>query len=192
MNIPRWRFWLVLPFCSAIILCLGCGPGVSGPRANLESRAASAPAGSTTAPVAGERGTGSAGSPVSHWPPGLLDITFDDIKFDVEKGESFVRDMLTEPIEQLEDRDVRIRGYILPSFQQRGITQFVLVRDNLECCFGPGAALFDCILVEMEPGESTSFTIRPVTVDGTFAIREFQDPDGTHLAIYHMSGRKVK
>jgi hypothetical protein len=188
----------VLSFCFATIFCLGCGPDTAEEKNGVRVRAASAPggsydaSGSTTASVTGERGTGSADSPASHWPPGLLDITFDDIKFDMEKGESFVRGMFTEPIEQLEERDVRIRGYILPSFRQRGITQFVLVRDNMECCFGPGAALFDCILVEMEPGKSTSFTIRPVTVEGTFAIREFKGPDGTHLAIYHMSGRKVK
>ncbi len=47
-------------------------------------------------------------------------------------------------------KNVRVRGFILPSFQQSGITQFVLVRDNQECCFGPGAALHDCVVVRHE------------------------------------------
>jgi hypothetical protein len=110
----------------------------------------------------------------------------------MRKDEPFDRRMLTDRIEQLHGRDVRIRGYILPSFRQRGITEFVLVRDNLECCFGPGAALFDCIVVRMEPGRDISYTVRPVTVEGAFAVDELTGADGTHLAIYRMTGRRVR
>lgn len=120
------------------------------------------------------------------------EITFDDIKFDMEKGDPFDRSLLTPEIEALDEQPIRIRGYILPSFQQTGITQFVLVRDNQECCFGPGAALFDCILVEMQPGRSTDYTVRPVAVEGVFSVREVTDGEGTHLAIYHLDGRSVK
>ncbi|HUG69988.1 MAG TPA: DUF3299 domain-containing protein [Pirellulaceae bacterium] len=121
------------------------------------------------------------------------DITFDDIKFDMEKGAPFKRSMLTEKIEKLSDSPIKIRGYIHPSvFQQKGIKQFVLVRDNMECCFGPGAALYDCILVEMAPDKSASFTVRPVSVEGKFEISEFLGPDGKHWAIYRMVGEEVK
>jgi len=120
------------------------------------------------------------------------DVTFDDIKFDIKKDAPFKRSMLTEKIEKLADSSIKIRGYILPSFQQKGIKQFVLVRDNMECCFGPGAALYDCIVVEMAPGKSASFTVRPVSVEGKFEISEFKDPDGKHLAIYRLVGEEVK
>jgi hypothetical protein len=119
-------------------------------------------------------------------------ITFDDVKFEMKKGDPFKRSLLTDKIESLHGHPISIRGYILPSFQQKGITQFVLVRDNMECCFGPGAALYDCILVEMEPGKSTSFTVRPVAVEGIFTVNEFKGPDGKHLAIYHLKGQNVK
>ena len=122
----------------------------------------------------------------------VKDLTFDDIKLNMKKGEPFQRSMLTEKIEKLHGTSVRIRGYILPSFQQKGITQFVLVRDNMECCFGPGAALYDCILVEMASGKSTAYTVRPVAVQGKFEISEFKGPDGTHLAIYKLIGEDVK
>ena len=120
------------------------------------------------------------------------DLTFDDIKFEMKKGAPFKRSMLTDKIEDLDGKDIKIRGYILPSFQQKGIKQFVLVRDNMECCFGPGAALYDCILVEMAPGKSTSFTVRPIAVEGKFSIKEFKGPDGKHLAIYRMEGYSAK
>jgi hypothetical protein len=100
--------------------------------------------------------------------------------------------MLTKKIEDLAGKPVRIRGYILPSFQQTGLTQFVLVRDNQACCFGPGAALYDCIVVEMKPGKSTDFNLYPVAVEGTFTINELQDPDGKALAIYHLDGDDVR
>lgn len=122
----------------------------------------------------------------------VVDATFDDIKFEMTKGSPFRRSMLTPAIEKLHGQRIRIRGYILPSFQQKGITQFVLVRDNMECCFGPGAALFDCILVEMAAGKSATFTVRPVAVLGKFEISEYKGPDGKHLAIYKLTGEEVK
>jgi hypothetical protein len=121
-----------------------------------------------------------------------FDKTFDDLRFDIAVGTPFRREMLTESIEALDGQPIRIRGFILPTPQKRGIKQFVLVRDNQECCFGPGAALFDCILVEMIEGDTAEYTIRPVAVTGTFNIREFKGPDGQHLAIYHIAGESVK
>lgn len=125
-------------------------------------------------------------------PDRLRDISFDDIKFDISKGDPFERSLLTDKIEALDGTRVRIRGYILPSFQQTGLTQFVLVRDNLSCCFGPGAAIYDCVIVEMKPGRSTDYSLYPVAVDGTFTIREMLDPEGKAVAIYHLDGEQVR
>jgi hypothetical protein len=147
-----------------------------------QADAAQADAESPAAPAAAE----------SAKPQGVKELTFDDIKFDIEKDGKFERSMLTDNIEALVDRTVRIRGYILPTFQQTGIRNFVLVRDNLECCFGPGAAIYDCIVVDMAQGASTDFTTRPVAVEGTFSIRELLDFDGVVRAVYHLEGKAVK
>jgi hypothetical protein len=122
----------------------------------------------------------------------IRDISFDDLKFDINKGDPFIRSLLTDKIEALDGKRVRIRGYILPSFQQTGLTQFVLVRDNLSCCFGPGAAIYDCVIVEMKPGRSTDYSLYPVAVDGVFTIHELLDPDGKTVAIYHLDGEQVR
>ena len=122
----------------------------------------------------------------------LNDISFDTIKFDIEKGAPFKRDMLTKEIVALEGQLVRIRGYMLPSFQQAGIKKFVLVRDNMECCYGPGAALYDCVIIEMQGSASAEFSVRPLAVEGIFKVSEFKGPDGKHLAIYHIDGRSAK
>jgi hypothetical protein len=72
------------------------------------------------------------------------------------------------------------------------LAQFVLVRDNMQCCFGPGAALYDCIVVQMDDGQTTDFTTRPVAVEGVFSIQEIAGPEGKCLAIYHMQADKVQ
>lgn len=130
------------------------------------------------------------------------EINFDDLKFDIEKDAPFAAGMLTEEIKQLHGRQVKLRGYILPAtlYKETNIDQFVLVRDNQECCFGPGAALFDCVMVKMQEGKTTDFVTRPVTVEGTFKIdtESYKYPGGqgprgaTHLAIFQIDGIAVK
>jgi hypothetical protein len=120
-------------------------------------------------------------------------ISFEKVKFEMEKGTPFDRKkMITPEIENLVGKKIRIRGWILPGGQATGLTDFVLVRDNQECCFGPMAALYDCMIVKMVDGESTDFTTRPITIDGIFDIREEKFPDGTWMAIYHLTAESVK
>jgi hypothetical protein len=124
------------------------------------------------------------------------EITFDDLKFDIQKDGAFKKEMITKEIEELNKKTVKLRGFILPTsvFQQAGIKQFVLVRDNQECCFGPGAALYDCVIIEMQPGKTASFSTRVVSVKGKLEIdsESFRYPDGGHYAIYKMTAEEVK
>ncbi len=165
-----------------MFFCVGCGAAPARPAVPASPPPQPAAAdGASRAPVA---------APVSAGRP--REITFDDIKLEMQKGDPFTRDLLPARVTALERQPVRIRGYILPSFQQTGLTQFVLVRDNQECCFGPGAALHDCVVVRMRPGRTASFSIRPVAVAGTFRVDELRGPDGKHLAIYALDGDAVE
>lgn len=129
--------------------------------------------------------------PIPKPQPGkTLDLTFDDLKFNIQPDAPFERSMLPKEIEDLHGQKIRIGGYILPSFSNRDIKQFVLVRDNMECCFGPGAALYDSMLVEME-GRGVDFTVRPIVVEGVFHVKEYVI-DGRHMAIYQMQGLEVQ
>lgn len=120
------------------------------------------------------------------------DLTFDNLKFEMEKTETFERAMLTSEIKSLDGKKITIRGYIRPNFRQSGITKFVLVRDNQECCFGPGAAIYDCVLVMLDDDIEIDFTVRPVTVKGDFYIKEFKGNDGKIWAIYRMKNAVVE
>ena len=163
---------------------LGCGAP-----AEVRPTPAATPA-AGVAPAATTRPSGRLAAPARAASP--RDISFDDIKLDMQKGDPFSRDLLPARVTALEKHRIRIRGYILPSFQQTGLTQFVLVRDNMECCFGPGALLHDCVVVRMVPGKTAAFSIRPVAVTGTFRVEELRGPDGRPLAIYALDGEDVQ
>ena len=130
------------------------------------------------------------------------EINFDDLKFDIEKDQPFEETQLSDGVEALAGKKVKLRGYILPAtlFRDKGFKEFVLVRDNQECCFGPGAALFDAVVIEMEPGKTTDFVTRPVTVEGKFEIdtEKYKYPGGvgpkgaTHFAIFRIRGLDVQ
>jgi hypothetical protein len=122
-----------------------------------------------------------------------VETTFDDVKFEMEKTDPFKRSLLTPKIEDLFGQRIRIRGYMYPTLKRKGLTAFVLVRDNLECCFGPGAALFDCMRVQMHPDKTAVYTaVRPITVEGVFKFDEFTDLDGTTRAIYMLEQASVE
>jgi hypothetical protein len=120
------------------------------------------------------------------------DITFDTIKLEMKKGDKFKKSLITPAIEALKGTRVKVRGYMYPTFQQDGIKNFVLVRDNMECCFGPGALIHDCILVVMSEGTSTSYNVRPIAVEGTFEIEPQEGDDGEILVLYHLKNAAVR
>ena len=124
--------------------------------------------------------------------PGRFALTFDDLKFEMEKTEAFDRKMLSSKINSYHGGKVKIRGYIRPNFKQSGITKFIFVRDNKECCFGPQAAIFDNILVRLERGSSTNYTVRPVTIEGDFVLKEYHGEDGNVWSLYRMYNAEIK
>lgn len=163
----------------AALAATGCDSGHATANGSPATSTATTSADISPEPVADKRSTE------------LLEKTFDDIKFDIEPDAPFFREMLTPEIEALAGKRIRIRGWILPTPQKR-LKEFVLVRDNLECCFGPGAALYDCIIVEMEPGKLAKFSTYSVAVTGEFSIKELKLPNGRHLAIYRMVDAEVE
>ena len=162
----------------------GCQESDVAPAPESPPAGAAAPATPTTADTAAAR-------PAARVPAAPRDITFDTLKFDIPKGGVFRREMLTPAIEALAGQTVRVRGFMFPSFQQSGLKKFVLVRDNQECCFGPGAALYDCVRVAMTPPKTADFHVLPITVEGVFGIEEFRVGDAV-MAIYRLDATAVR
>lgn len=123
----------------------------------------------------------------------VLDKTFDDVKFDIEKGESFERSKLNDGVKQLFGERILIRGYMFPTYKRKGIDKFTLVRDNKECCFGPGAAIYDAIRVTLKEGQTVEYSHTPVAVEGHFKLDEyFLDPERTVGTPFHLVDAVVK
>jgi hypothetical protein len=193
----RVHFAVLFILAAALPVYLtGCGSQQAG------ANAGASPSGSQVNQTITAAADSSAGKPRPKLLPGAktkvlaragdrpYDKTFDDLRFEMTPGAEFQRSMLTKSIEAMHGQKIRIRGYILPGPQRAGIRTFVLVRDNQECCFGPGAALYDCILVDMNQGKTAEYSIRPIAVEGIFHIKDMV-LGGKHLAIYHMDAESI-
>ena len=86
----------------------------------------------------------------------------------------------------LHGRNVLLKGYMYPGKQQQGITQFLLVRDQGDCCFGGNPKITDRVLVQLRDPKGISFSPRLTKIAGRFAVR----PAGTTAldggVLYHL------
>jgi hypothetical protein len=89
----------------------------------------------------------------------------------------------------MDGRNVLLKGYMYPGKQQRGITQFLLVRDQGDCCFGGNPKITDRVLVQMkDPAHPTGidFSPRLTKIAGRFAIRPMGAPGLDGGVLYHL------
>jgi hypothetical protein len=194
---PQWKraaalvalSLLAVTGCQDSTLPAAAQPVVPHPSPSVPSTGTNSAAAATGAASDSTRTTPSAAHPVR--PQAIREITFDTVKLNMKKEDPFARSLITPAVEKLDGAKVRIRGFILPPFQQTGLTRFVLVRDNMACCFGPGAMIYDSMVVDLKPGMTIDYQVSPVAVVGTFNIREVEGVAGRPISIYHVAAEKV-
>ena len=71
----------------------------------------------------------------------------------------------------LDGRDVLLKGYMYPGKQQQGIRQFLLVRDQGDCCFGGNPKITDRVLVSLADPDGIPFSPRLTKIAGRFHVR---------------------
>jgi len=74
----------------------------------------------------------------------------------------------------LEGKRVFLKGYVYPGRQKDGIREFLLVRDQGDCCFGGNPKLTERILVTLEEPLELTYESRIHKLGGTFHV-EAQD-----------------
>jgi hypothetical protein len=93
---------------------------------------------------------------------------------------------------EMSGRDVLLKGYMYPGKQQRGITQFLLVRDQGDCCFGGNPKITDRVLVTLKEPNGIPFSSRLRKIAGTFVVR----PTGTAVldggVLYHLEDASMR
>lgn len=103
-------------------------------------------------------------------PPGFERISFaNDIAekgFEYEKGKGTWT--IHPDVEKLNDQKIFLKGYMYPTRQKDGITEFILAKDNGECCFGGEPKVTDMIMVKLKKPLAVDYTDRRVSVAGVF------------------------
>ena len=98
-------------------------------------------------------------------------------------------DAVPDTARTMDGRNVLLKGYIYPGKQQTGITQFLLVRDQGDCCFGGNPKITDRVLVQLkDPGhpKGIDFSSRLTKIAGRFVIRPMGAPGLDGGVLYHL------
>lgn len=109
-------------------------------------------------------------------PPGYERVSFyQDIS---KKG--FTEEMgsmkVPAEVQELQGKKIFMKGYIYPTEKMKGLTKFLLLKDNQQCCFGGKPALEDRMIVELE-GMTFDHTYNKVSVAGVFEINPNYEGD---------------
>lgn len=77
--------------------------------------------------------------------------------------------VLHPDVAALDGQKVFLKGFMYPSRKHAGIQEFVLAKDNGDCCFGGQPKITDMIYVRVKaPKSGVTFTANRVSVAGTF------------------------
>lgn len=116
----------------------------------------------------------------------LDDFEFESVMDSLMEGEvRFPRE-----VADLDGQRVEITGYMIPvEWQRREVTEFMLVRDLLACCFGGAPQPDEWIHVSMNEGKgSPYFPFVPVSVQGTLHIEGIDDGEGYAAGCFRLRG----
>ena len=104
-------------------------------------------------------------------------------------------DAVPDSARALDGRQVLLKGYMYPGKQQRGIAQFLLVRDQGDCCFGGNPKITDRVLVQLrdpDHPEGIAFTNRLTKIAGRFVVRPMGAPGLDGGVIYHLEDARAR
>ena len=122
-------------------------------------------------------------------------ISYDDIDLlkilNMEPVPPNAAEYFPDWLASLDGKQIRIRGWMYPTFVSEGLPSFTLARDNGICCFQRMPKIYDVIFVKLEEGQTTNYIDqRPFDVEGTFRIDS--ESDGSELPrLYKIENARV-
>lgn len=121
-----------------------------------------------------------------------LALTWEQLEVGIPPDSVFQPWMMKTSIKSLAGRSVRLTGYMHGGVAVRsGIREFVLLR-NLDCPFGREGEAHHALRVDLQDKLRTTFTQKPITVEGVFRVDPYQGPDGNTWALYRLEGTKIE
>lgn len=128
-------------------------------------------------------------------PDGALRVAYDDLDLlkilNMEPVTADADTYFPKWLTNLDGRRIRIRGYMMPTFESTGLERFVMARDTGLCCFGRNPKVYDLISVELKPDKPTDYIhLRPFDVIGTLKI-ELVAEDNRPIGLYWIEDAEV-
>lgn len=137
--------------------------------------------------LAAEKGSKSVDEPVV--------IEFDDLDFGVN-CKDFHPSKIPDRIRNLSGKRIRIRGYMVPPFEDTGIKRFAFEGETRAKPFRPSSGKpmpvhFLDMVVQLRAGDATEFVTGPLLVEGRFRIKE-DIHERELLGLFHIDDATVK
>jgi hypothetical protein len=129
---------------------------------------------------------------LSDFPFDLPDIPFGQ-KPDLRKLRPKIRSMIPQSIRSLDGKNVSVTGFMMPLDDDNngGTRKFILMRNQITCCFGGANRINEYVMVTMGSKSAPFVPNVPVKVEGTLAVGP-QFEDGVLNGIYQMVGNEVR
>ncbi|MHC4222871.1 MAG: DUF3299 domain-containing protein [Planctomycetota bacterium] len=95
-------------------------------------------------------------------------------------------------IQKLDGRGVAIKGFMIPiTVDGEDVTEFLLVRSRMFCCFGVMPKMNEWLHIKMAKGKKSPYAVDiPITVFGKMAVGEIIE-NGVVMSLYRMEGEEV-
>ena len=109
---------------------------------------------------------------VSELPPGYERVNFPreiaekKFVYALDEESQTMRRELHPDVERFEDQKIFVKGYMWQTKRIHGLDEFILLKDNGECCFGGDPAAHDMMLVRMQEGQTVDYMGGMIAVAG--------------------------
>ena len=119
-------------------------------------------------------------------PDGYERTSFSEMKPDTVEERGNIA--IPPEIAALAGKQVFIKGYVRPGSQRTISGEFLLVRDNNECCFGEidKVKYYDQLQVKLTGNQTASFDLRLYRVGGTLMINPANLGRGPEFPVYSL------
>jgi hypothetical protein len=78
----------------------------------------------------------------------------------------------TERARELDGQKVFLKGYVRPGLRKSGLTEFLMVGDFGQCCFGGSPNVTEIVYIKMPPDETTQYDYMLRRIHGTFRLNK--------------------
>ena len=88
----------------------------------------------------------------------------------------------------LDQKLIFLKGFMYPTRQKEGITEFIMAKDNGQCCFGGEPQVTDMVYVKLDQPLAVEFTDERVSVSGVFSVGKVNKAEGL-MPIYELKAK---